>query len=192
MSNYSGKTDKQLILLLKNDNHDAFKEIYNRYNGLLFAYVYKRLQVEDEAKDVIQEVFIALWENRKEFILKTYLSGFLYKSVLNKILNIWKHKRVIRHHVLNQSLEVDIDSKETDYLIREKDILALVEKEIAAMPPRMREIYKLKYKEYMSVKQIASDLKISENTVATQLQRAGVHLRNKLGVVVFAIYVLQR
>ncbi|MNY71186.1 positive control sigma-like factor [compost metagenome] len=67
-----------------------------------------------------------------------------------------------------------------------------MEKEIAVMPPRMREIYELKYRQYMSVKQIASDLKISENTVATQLQRAAIHLKNKLGVVVFAIYMLQR
>jgi len=192
MPNYSEKTDKELIVLLKDNNHNAFKEIYNRYNGLLFAYAYKRLQVEEEAKDVIQEVFIGLWENRGNFILKTYLSGFLYKSVLNKILNIWKHKRVIRHHVLSLSLEVDVDSEETDFLIREKDIAALVEKEIAAMPPRMREIYELKYRQYMSVKQIANDLNISENTVATQLQRASAHLKNKLGVVVFAIYMLQR
>jgi len=192
MSNYSKKTDKELIVLLKDNNHDAFKEIYNRFNGLLFAYAYKRLQVEEEAKDVIQEVFIGLWENRETFVLKTYLSGFLYKSILNKILNIWKHKRVIRHHVLSLSLEVDVDSEETDFLIREKDIAALVEKEIAAMPPRMREIYELKYRQYMSVKQIANDLNISENTVATQLQRASAHLKNKLGVVVFVIYILQR
>lgn len=189
---YSKCTDKELVSLLESGNQAAFKEIYDRYNGLLFAYAYKRLQVEDEAKDVIQEVFIGLWENRERFILKTYLSGFLYKSVLNKILNIWKHKRVIRHHVLSQSLEVDVDSKETDFLIREKDIIALVEKEIAAMPPRMREIYELKYRQYRSVKQIASDLNISENTVATQLQRAAAHLKGKLGVMVFAIYILQR
>jgi RNA polymerase sigma-70 factor (family 1) len=192
MSKYSEQTDKELIALLKDNNHNAFKEIYNRYNGLLFAYAYKRLQIEEEAKDVIQEVFIALWENRETFILKTHLSGFLYKSVLNKILNIWKHKQVIRYHVLSQSLEVDVDSNETDFLIREKDIVALVEKEIAAMPPRMREIYELKYKQYMSVKHIASDLNISEHTVATQLQRATAHLKNKLGVVVFAVYLLQR
>jgi len=192
MPNYSEQTDKELIALLKNNNHDAFKEIYNRYNGLLFVYAYKRLQVEEEAKDVIQEVFIGLWENRSKFILKTYLSGFLYKSVLNRILNIWKHKRIIRHHLLSQPLEIDVDSVETDFLIREKDIIALVEKEITAMPPRMREIYELKYKQYMSVKQIANDLNISENTVATQLQRASAQLKNKLGVVVFAIYILQR
>jgi len=192
MPNYSEKTDKELIVLLKDNNHKAFKEIYNRYNGLLFAYAYKRLQVEEEAKDVIQEVFIGLWENREKFILKTYLSGFLYKSVLNRILNVWKHKRVIRDHLLSQPLEIDVDSVETDFLIREKDIVALVEKEIAAMPPRMREIYELKFRKYMSVKQIANDLNISENTVATQLQRAAGHLKSKLGVVVFAIYILQR
>jgi RNA polymerase sigma-70 factor (family 1) len=189
---YSKYTDKDLVVLLKNSDQAAFKEIYNRYNGLLFAYAYKRLQGEEEAKDVIQEVFIGLWENRERFILKTYLSGFLYKSVLHKILNIFKHNRVVRHNLLSQALEIDVDSVETDFLIREKDIVALVEKEISVMPPRMREIYELKYRQYMSVKQIASDLNISENTVATQLQRATAHLKNKLGIVIFAVYMLQR
>jgi RNA polymerase sigma-70 factor (family 1) len=189
---YSKYTDKDLVVLLKNSDQAAFKEIYNRYNGLLFAYAYKRLQGEEEAKDVIQEVFIGLWENRERFILKTYLSGFLYKSVLHKILNIFKHNRVVRHYLLSQALEIDVDSVETDFLIREKDIVALVEKEISVMPPRMREIYELKYRQYMSVKQIASDLNISENTVATQLQRATAHLKNKLGIVIFAVYMLQR
>ncbi|WP_342332591.1 sigma-70 family RNA polymerase sigma factor [Pedobacter sp. FW305-3-2-15-E-R2A2] len=192
MPSYTEHIDKALVDLLKDSNQNAFKEIYNRYNGLLFAYAFKRLQVKDEAKDVIQEVFIGLWENREHFILKTYLSGFLYKSVLNKILNIWKHKRVIRHHVLSQALQLDVDSVETDFLIREKDIAALVEKEIAAMPPRMREIYGLKYKQYLSVKQIATELNISENTVATQLQRASAHLKNKLGLLIFVIHILQR
>jgi RNA polymerase sigma-70 factor (family 1) len=185
-------TDVQLLGLMREGDEVAFREIYARYNGLLFAYAFRRLQSKEEAKDVVQEVFINLWENRMHFVLKTYLSGFLYKSVLNKILDIWKHNKVVRKHVLSQPLQIEVDTIETDFLIREKEITELIEKEIAAMPPRMQEVYKMKYQQYISVRQIAADLGISENTVATQLQRASAHLRNKLGLVVFVLHILNR
>lgn len=192
MKDYSKYSDLELTELFRAGDEAAFKEVYSRYNALLFAYAFRKLKVKEEAKDVVQEVFINLWANRSGFVLKTYLSGFLYKSVLNKILDIWKHNKVVRKHVLSKPLEIEVDSNETDFLIREKEISAMIEKEIAAMPPRMREIYELKYKQYLLGKQIAAELGISENTVATQLQRASAHLKNKLGLVVFILHILNR
>jgi len=192
MTIYSKCTDPELLALLKEGKHDAFKEIYLRYNSLLFAYAFRRLQNREEAMDVVQEVFIHLWENRSDFVIKSYLSGFLYKSVLNKILDIWKHNSVVRKHVLSQSVQIDVDAVETDFLIREKEVSNMIAREIAAMPPRMREVYELKFKQYFTVKQIASELGISENTVATQLQRASAHLKNKLGLVVFILHIINR
>lgn len=183
-------TDEELLVKMQGNDEAAFREIYERYTDLLYAYAFRRLQSKEEAKDVVQEVFIKLWEARATFELKTYLSGFLYKSVLNKILDIWKHNKVVRNHVLSKSLEIDVDSVETDFLIREKEVAAMIEKEIAAMPPRMRAVYELKFKQYYSVKQIAAELEISENTVATQLQRASAHLKNKLGLVIYIVYIL--
>ncbi|WP_442588427.1 RNA polymerase sigma factor [Pedobacter sp. AW31-3R] len=185
-------TDLVLLKRMQEGDEDAFREIYDRYNELLYAYAFRRLQSKEEAKDVVQEVFINLWERRSVFVLKTYLAGFLYKSVLNKILDIWKHNKVVRRHVLSQPLEIDVDSVETDFLVREKEVAALITKEIAAMPPRMREVYELKFRHFYSATQIAADLGISENTVATQLQRASAHLKNKLGLIVFIIYVLNK
>ncbi|MCD0487783.1 sigma-70 family RNA polymerase sigma factor [Pedobacter sp. MC2016-14] len=185
-------TDSELVAMISEGNELAFREVYNRYNGLLYAYAFRRLQVKEEAKDVVQEVFISLWEKRSGFILKTYLSGFLYKSVLNKILDIWKHNKIVRKHVLSQPFQIAADSVETDFLIREKDVTAMIEREIAAMPARMREVYELRFKQHYSVKQIASEMEISENTVATQLQRASAHLKNKLGLVVFIMHLLNR
>lgn len=192
MTIYSKCTDPELLALLKEGKHNAFKEIYLRYNSLLFAYAFRRLQNREEAMDVVQEVFIHLWENRSDFVIKSYLSGFLYKSVLNKILDIWKHNSVVRKHVLSQSVQIDVDAVETDFLIREKEVSNMIAREIAAMPPRMREVYELKFKQYFTVKQIASELGISENTVATQLQRASAHLKNKLGLVVFILHIINR
>lgn len=189
MTDYAKLSDTQLLAFLKEDDNGAYMEIYDRYNGLLFAYAYRKLQDRQESQDVVQEVFIGLWERRKTFVLKTYLSGFLYKSVLNRILDIFKHSKVIKQYAELQKLQIDVDSVETDYLIREKEIAAMIAKEIAAMPPRMREVYELKYKDFKSTAEIAAMLGISPHTVSNQLKNASAHLKKRLGMLIFMLYI---
>lgn len=190
MIDYKILSDDSLAALLRSGNDLVFKEIYQRYDKLLFLYAFKKLRNEDEAKDVVQDVFLWMLKNRETLVLKTTLSGYLYKSVLNKVFDIFKHKDIIRQYIERTDLAIDVDSVETDYLIREKDITAIIEREIAAMPPRMREIYELKRKSYLSTKQIAEQLGISEHTVSTQLKNAMKHLKTRLDVVIFVLYII--
>ncbi|TCC98830.1 RNA polymerase sigma factor [Pedobacter hiemivivus] len=192
MNDYKKHSDTELAALLRKGDNAAFLEIYDRYNILLLNYAFRKLQDKQEAQDIVQEVFITLWEKRDSFILKTYLSGFLYKSILNKVLNIWKHNKIVREHAQLHNLNIDVDTIETDFLIREKDITAMIEREIAAMPPRMREVYELKYKQYLSTKVIATQLGISENTVSNHLKAASAHLKDKLGILIFVLYILNK
>lgn len=190
MIDYRILADDDLADLLKSGNDAVFKEIYQRYDKLLFLYALKKLRNEEEAKDVVQDVFLWILKNRETLTLKTTLSGYLYKSVLNKIFDIFKHKDIIRQYIERTDLAIDVDSVETDYLIREKEIATIIEREIAAMPARMREVYELKRKNYLSTKQIAEQLGISEHTVSTQLKNAMKHLKVKLGVVIYVLYIL--
>ena len=190
MIDFRTLSDEDLAGLLKSGNDMVFKEIYERYNKLLFLYAFKKLRDEEAAKDVVQDVFLWLLRNRETLILKTTLSGYLYKSVLNKVFDIFKHKDIILQYIGRADLSIDVDSTGTDYLIREKEIAAIIEHEIAAMPPRMREIYELKRKSYLSTKQIAEQLGISEHTVSTQLKNAMKHLKVKLGVVLYVLYMM--
>jgi RNA polymerase sigma-70 factor (family 1) len=185
-------SELDLISLLKQGNEAAFEEIYLRYESLLYIYAYRKLQNKQEAQDVVQEVFIALWNNRDSFVLHSTLTGYLYKSILNKIFNIFKHQQVIQQYIDSGNCFIETESKEADYLIREKDIQALVDQEIAAMPPRMREIYELKRKSFMTTKEIAEHLQISEHTVSTQMKRALKLLKLKLGLLAYLIYLFHR
>jgi len=178
--------------LLNKGNRSAFEEIYLRYDSLLYIYAYRKLRDKAEAQDVVQEIFINLWANRLDFKLNTSLSSYLYKSVLNKILNLFKHKQIIQKYIDAGDHYIDAFSEGTDYLIREKEINALIEKEIAAMPPRMREIYLLKRRDFLSTKEIADQLQLSEFTVSTQIKRALKLLRLKLGLIVFLLYIINQ
>lgn len=192
MDNYSAYSDLDLSVLLRNRDSHAFKEVYERYNELLYIFAYRKLKDETEARDVVHDVFASLLEKGSELTLKTSLSAYLYKSVLNKILDLFRKQDTVRRYIDAGNHFIDVDSLETDYLIREKDILSLIEKEISSLPPRMREVYELRFREHLSNEQIGEKLGISPHTAATHIKLANKQLRNKLGVIIFLLYVIYR
>lgn len=186
----SNLDDFELMTLLKADNELAFGEIFKRFDSLLYIYAYKKLQNSEEAKDIVQEVFVHLWRNRKDFELKTTLPGYLYKSVLNKILNVIARKQSETKYISSLQHAIDSNALSADFLIREKDITSLIEREIAALPPKMREVFELRKNQYLSNREIAQQLGISEQTVETHMKRALKILRTKLGILIYFCHIL--
>src|SRR5690606_32626738 len=110
----------QLVDLLKHGKEAAFTEIFDRYQALLFTHAYHKLRDEAEARDVVQDVFVWLWEKRHELEINGNLPGYLYKAVRNRIFNLIKHKKVIEHYA-DSFFEASIENYNTaDHLIREK------------------------------------------------------------------------
>lgn len=185
MADYKLLSDTELVKLLKSSDYAAFTEIYNRYQSLLYIYAYKKINDKEESKDIVQEVYIQLWKSRSDFQLQSTLPGYLYKVVLNKTLNIFKHKKITQQHISSFRKIVPMNGSTTDYLIREKDIAALIEQEINALPEKMREVFQLRRKQYLSNKEIANLLGISEHTVATQIKKALKALKGRLGILIY-------
>ncbi|SKB39525.1 RNA polymerase sigma-70 factor, Bacteroides expansion family 1 [Sphingobacterium nematocida] len=192
MTDYTSYSDIELADLVRSADDRAFKEIYDRYNKLLYLFAYNKLRNKEEAKDVVQDVFAWLLNNRTRFAINSSVSSFLYKSVLNKIFDIFRHQSVIRKYIEQGDHYIDIDSTETDYLIREKDIAQMIRQEIDAMPQKMKEVYLLRFEQYLSAKEIAEQLNISENTVNTHLKRAAKKLRDNLGMLIYVVYIMNR
>jgi len=183
MKVYADFSDNELAHLLKEGRPQALTEIYNRYNSLLYIYAYKKLGDKSEAEDVVQEIFVRLWKNHKLFSLKSTLASYLYRSVRNRSLDIFAHKKIKSSYIASLQVFIDNQTATTDFLIREKDISGLVDREIKSLPPRMREIFILSRKEHLSHKQIAQKLNISPETVDKQIKRALRVLRIRLKMV---------
>ena len=190
MPGYNNHNEQDLIRLFGQGDDAAFKEIYLRYDKPLYLYAYHKLGNKEEARDVVQDVFAWVLNNRANLSFSGSLSGYLYKSVLNKVYNIYKHKQVLNKYAEQGNFYVDVESTGTDYLIREKDISTVIEKTIAEMPKGMREVYELRSKQYMTAKQIAEYLSVAESTVNTQLKRAMKHLKLKLGLIVYVLFII--
>lgn len=192
MSSYSSFTDLELTNLLKSGDRTAFLEIYNRFQGLLYVYACKIIKDEEDAEDIVQEVFLYLWDKRSTIILKSSISSYLYSAVRFKFFNLLDRKKIRTDYKTSFQHFLDQGEYVTDNYIREKEFSQLIEKEIAALPDKMREIFELSRKHHLSRKEIAEQLNLSEKTVKNQINNALKILRGKLGIVVFLLFLLNK
>jgi RNA polymerase sigma-70 factor (ECF subfamily) len=179
MVKYDELSDLQLASLLGESDHRAYTEIYKRYWAVLFRHSRRMLQDDEAAKDVVQDIFIMLWAKGSVVVLNTSLSAFLYSAVRNKVFDLIDRNKVKGNYLA--SLEKFIDSGEftTDNQVLEKEIAAIIEKEIAFLPAKMREVFELSRKSNLSYKEIAVKMDITDHTVKKQMSNALKILRFK-------------
>lgn len=181
-------SDIELAALLKEGDRAAFAEIYSRYKGILFVHAYKRLSNRDEAEDAVHDLFAALWAGRINFILRSNnLSGYLYSAIRNQVLKVIAKRQFAEDYLV--SVE-EFQSLATDYKVRENQLKAIIEKEVALLPAKMREIFELSRNAQLSHKEIAQHLDLSEKTVKNQINNALKILRVKLGLFVVLYFLI--
>lgn len=181
MPKYSKLSDYELTSLLKEGDRGAFTEIYDRYFGQLHAHAYKWLRNREETRDIIHELFLTLWEKREILSLEPGLLSYLSAAVRNRIFNLLSHKRIESQYLDSLDTLVSEGTCITDHLVREKELTAIIENEIAGMPGKMKAVFELSRKENKTHKEIAGQLNISELTVRKHVQHALKLLRFKLG-----------
>lgn len=185
MLSYNQLNDEELAELLKKGDRMAYTVIFDRFYGLLFVHACKLLNDEDEAKDVIQELFEILWTRRETISFEHNLSAYLYSSIRNRIINRISHYQVEHKYISSLRGFIDRDTYFADYKVREREMKKMIEREISALPSKMREIFELSRRDYLSYKQIAVKLQISEQTVRMHVKKALRILKPKLSLIAY-------
>lgn len=165
-------SDNDLIGLLKSGDQNAFTVLYNRYWRLIYAHVYKMIRDEDEAKDILQDIFSNLWLNSDRVPQQENLLSYLYVIARNKVLNVIRHQKCQDDYFNSLAKYASEISEETMQYLDERDLMAAIEKEIAALPPRMRQVFEMSRKEHLSYKEIGKLLGTSDETVKKQVSKS--------------------
>ncbi len=165
-------------------NELTLHEVFSRYYQALCFYACRLLSNNDvAAKDIVQEVFVSVWNKKLVFgniySLKAYLYSSVYHSCLDaiKTMNIHqRHHRNIRDEHARQPLD------EFQFLNDriEAEVLAEIFRAIEQLPAQCRKVFNLSYLEGLSVEQVAAEMDISVNTVKTQRTRAKKLLKDRL------------
>jgi len=190
MPSYNQLTDAELLDLLKQGDHSAYTEIFSRYNKLLYNHTYNKIREKEEARDIVHDIFYSLWTRRSQLEIKNNFAAYLFTAVRYKIADLLAKKQVEDKYILSLQTFIDREPVFTDYLVREKQFREIIDEEIAALPPRMREIFKMSRFGQFSHKEIALELGISEQTVKDQVKTALKILRSRFGLFVFICFWL--
>lgn len=179
---YPSLSDFDLVRLLKSGDTHAFTEIFNRYWDKMYIHALKMLQNEDEAKDLVQEIFTSLWIKADIFELQTNLAGYLYVATRRRVLNYIRNSKTQTLFYDNLGSYMEANQQSAIDIISAKELAASLDLEIQNLPPKMRQVYEMSRITYLSHKEIASQLNISQNTVKKQINNALKILKLKLDI----------
>ncbi|MDR6940856.1 RNA polymerase sigma-70 factor [Mucilaginibacter pocheonensis] len=180
-------SDIQLIDRLKLDDETALTAVYKKYWAPLYIAAYQVLKNKEACEDIIQELFIKLWNNRRSIMIMVSLKAYLYAAIRYEV---YRQIRTgpVRADIFDEVSE-RIHTPSVYNNIEYKELTARVSSVVDTLPEKCREVYKLSREECLSHKEIASQLNISTKTVENHLTRALRQLRTFIGSS-FLLYII--
>jgi len=180
---YQNENPNELFPAIKQGNHEAFRQFFDIYEKRIYGFLYKILRSHEDVEELLQVVFVKIWENRTTINHELSPDAYVFKIAKNSALDALRQKvrkLFLEKQLVNKFKAGENAGEETDSLV-DNDLRLFIDKLMSNVPERRREIFKLRYEQELSYKEIAKRLNISENTVDTQIRRTLNYLRTQLG-----------
>ncbi len=174
------RTDKLIFSEIRNGNNLIFEKVFHEHYNALVNFANQFLLDTNASEDVVQGAFIYLWENAKNIHLEKSIKAYLFRAVKNSCLNQLRALKIKDKHEL---LYLDSMMKLMDDEQRQDDeVLNNIKAALIKLPEQMSRVFHKKYLQELSIKEIAKEMSISENTVKVQLHKGRHSIRKILKV----------
>ena len=170
----------ELMKRLKASDHDAFKTVFNIWQRNIFNFFLFKTKDAAQAEDLLQEVFLKLWNARTRLNENQSLKNYLYTIADNLLLNEIRHDKVVARHKSNTHVAIFTNTENPEFLMEEREWRDRLEDTIASLPERPRIVFLMSRFEDLSYQEIADRLSISIKTVESHMVTALKHMREKL------------
>ena len=181
--------DDLLLARMKNNSGDAFRMLYDRYSRKIFYFSLRYLNDHTEAEELVQSVFISIWEHRNYLDEKQSIKSYLYRSAVNYIYNYLKKKAVRERFIERELIKDEVQSYSTYDQLFFRDLERSINEIVEILPDQQKQIFKLSRFEGLSHEEIAGKMDLSVRTVENQIYRALKFIRNKLKDEIFFIFL---
>tara|TARA_R110000868_G_scaffold193350_1_gene438190 strand:- start:21047 stop:21655 length:609 start_codon:yes stop_codon:yes gene_type:complete len=178
-----------LIQNLVNGNEKAYMFLLDTYHRRLNAYALTLVSDQDQAKDIVQNVFLKTWKSRKKLKTQFSIQSFLYKAVYNEFINSYQKNKamMLLQKKYLESLGEVVEETDTNLL---EQMITVVNNEIQNLPPKCQKVFILSKKEGLTNIEISEYLNVSIKTVEAQITKAFSILRERLGKKYEMIFIL--
>ncbi len=171
--------EQNLFDKIKTGDEKAFEALFRHFYPHLCLYATHVLKNASAAEEIVQELFVRLWEKREKTEIETSVKNYLFRAVKNHCLNYIKHNQIKNEYSQKILAETDIFSAD-DNFDTQTELFQKIEESIAELPEKRQEIFRLSRQEGLKYREIAEKMNISVKTVETQMGLAIKTLREKL------------
>lgn len=173
---WSSHTDQELLEAIRNDNEQAFHELFRRYWRKVHDMAYSRVRSKEATEEIVQDLFISLW-NRRASLLIDNLSSYLYTSVKHRVLNHIESQIVRKKYWEYYKNFIPQQEDVTTQAIEFDALMEAIENGIEHLPEKSKKVFRLNRLEGLSVPEIASILNLSEKAIQYHLTKSLKKLR---------------
>ena len=173
-------TDIELVLKLQKGDVEAFDLVYEKYAGKLYGFTLKYLKSTDETEELVQSVFLKVWENYKTLKKESSFKSYLFTIAYNEICNTFRRRSHLQKFIGEQLNDSTQSSNETEELIDYNSIRERIEQIVSKLPERQRTIFLKSREEGKSNKEIAIELGLSSGTVDNYISESLKFIRSNL------------
>lgn len=183
------KSDYELVEKLRNGDIDAFDQIFEKYGDRLFGFSLSYLKSKEETESLVQDVFLKVWENRKNLKKESSLKSYLFTIAYHEMCQIFRkkqiHKRFVEESINSPHSIINLE-EQLEYKATLEQINNLIEQ----LPEKQKIIFTKSRKEGKSTKEIAKEMNLAPGTIDNQISAALKFLRNHISENNFALLLL--
>ncbi|RQO75580.1 RNA polymerase sigma-70 factor [Pedobacter sp. KBW06] len=180
MNDYSTFTDTQLTDLLKQEDDLAFRTIYLRYWEKLLHFANQKTENYEDAENIVQDIFVSLWNRKESLIINSSLQNYLMVSVKYRIIKLFEKQRTQQSYKDTTLVSSDIMDDSTQQYLDFEELRTTLEELVGHLPENQALIFRMNKTDGMTSKEIASALGVSEDSVNSHLTRIKKVLRSGL------------
>lgn len=173
-------TDSLFQRVASADDRQAFEYIFNRTYKSLCALSCRIVKNEEQAEEIVDDVFYNFWKNRKSITISTSFVSYLLVSVRNRSLDYLRKVKNKKSTPLDNSVDVPCQQTIADEQIAYEELSERIDMAIQSLAPQCRLIFRMSREQELTYREIAERLNLSIKTVDTQMGRALKHLRSEI------------
>ncbi len=170
----------QLFVLIKQNNKAAFDDLFRKYYRQLCRFAYRFIFSHHLAEEIVQDVFVRLWQQKDQINISTSIIAYLYAAVRNQSINEIKKNRIHNYHLAEAHKNESMAEEMIQENHQDERLKNALDKACKSLPPKCREIFELSRIDGLTYEEIAEYLSISKKTVENQMGIAFNKLRQQL------------
>lgn len=174
------ENEKLLLKQVAEGNEEAFAQLFHAYRDKLFSFIHKLSGSREIAEDILQDVFLKIWIQRKKLVEIDHFNAFLYKAAQNHALNQLRRMSKETLILTKTYAHQNNDSPSADQQLTYNNIRKRLNEIVTQLPPQQKAVYQLSREQHLKQDQIAEQLNISISTVQNHLTRALKTIREKM------------